>query len=320
MRETPHTGARLALSSEISSFLDYCRVEKGLATNTLEAYSRDLKAFAAFRTTENSIPELEDLRLYLDSLYKTGLGSRSIARHLATLRNFYRFLASDGKIVVDPTERLIAPKQWQNIPKFLNREQIEKLLAAPDIAKPTGVRDRAMLELLYATGLRVSELCAVKISDLLFDTGALRKLTAQASARGLETGVLRTIGKGNKQRLTPVGKSALAAVREYLQAARPKLLSGRSSSFLFVTARAGRLTRQGFWKLLLGHGKRAGIFQGLTPHVIRHSFATHLLEGGADLRSLQTMLGHADISTTQIYTHVMRSRLRQTIEQHHPRG
>jgi len=253
-------------------------------------------------------------------LYKTGLGSRSIARHLATLRNFYRFLASDGKIVVDPTERLVAPKQWQNIPKFLNREQIDKLLAAPDIAKPTGVRDRAMLELLYATGLRVSELCGVRIADLQF-AGVLRKLTTQASARGLETvGVLRTIGKGNKQRLTPVGKSALAAVREYLQAARPKLLSGRASPFLFVTARGGRLTRQAFWKLLLGHGKRAGIFQGLTPHVIRHSFATHLLEGGADLRSVQTMLGHADISTTQIYTHVMRSRLRQTIEQHHPRG
>jgi integrase/recombinase XerD len=303
MRDTPHTGARLALSSEISSFLDYCRVEKGLATNTLEAYSRDLKAFAMFRGLENGIPDLENLRLYLDSLYKTGLGSRSIARHLATLRNFYRFLASDGKIKVDPTERLVAPKQWQNIPKFLNREQINKLLTTPDVAKPTGVRDRAMLELLYATGLRVSELCAVRIADLQF-----------------EAGVLRTIGKGNKQRLTPVGKSALSAVREYLRAARPKLLSGRSSPYLFVTARGGRLTRQAFWKLLLGHGKRAGIFHDLTPHVIRHSFATHLLEGGADLRSVQTMLGHADISTTQIYTHVMRSRLRQTIEQHHPRG
>jgi integrase/recombinase XerD len=320
MRETPSTGAGLALSSEVSSFLDYCRVEKGLATNTLEAYSRDLKAFAAFRKLENGIPDLEDLRLYLDSLYKTGLGSRSIARHLATLRNFYRFLASDGKIEVDPTERLVAPKQWQNIPKFLNREQIERLLTTPDVAKPTGVRDRAMLELLYATGLRVSELCAVKIADLQFEAGVLRKLTTQASARGLETGILRTIGKGNKQRLTPVGKSALRAVREYLRDARPKLLSGRSSPYLFVTARGGRLTRQAFWKLLLGHGKRAGIFRDVTPHVIRHSFATHLLEGGADLRSVQTMLGHADISTTQIYTHVMRSRLRQTIERHHPRG
>jgi integrase/recombinase XerD len=160
-----------------------------------------------------------------------------------------------------------------------------------------------MLELLYATGLRVSELCAVRVADLQFDTG-----------------VLRTIGKGNKQRITPVGKSALAAVRAYLGTARLKLLAGRPSPFLFVTARGGCLTRQAFWKLLAIHGKRAGIFQNLTPHVIRHSFATHLLEGGADLRSVQTMLGHADISTTQIYTHVMRSRLRQTIEQHHPRG
>jgi integrase/recombinase XerD len=303
MRETPHAGARLVLSSEISSFLDYCKVEKGLATNTLEAYSRDLKALAAFRQLENGVPGLEDLRLYLDSLYRTGLSSRSVARHLATLRNFYRFLASDGRIEADPTERLVAPKQWQNIPKFLNRKQVERLLTTPDVAKPTGVRDRAMFELLYATGLRVSELCAVRIADL-----------------HLEAGVLRTIGKGNKQRITPVGKSALAAVREYQSAARPKLLGHRSSPFLFVTARGGRLTRQAFWKLLAANGKKAGIFQNLTPHVIRHSFATHLLEGGADLRSVQTMLGHADISTTQIYTHVMRSRLRQTIEQHHPRG
>jgi integrase/recombinase XerD len=212
-------------------------------------------------------------------------------------------LALDGKIAVDPTERLVAPKQWQNIPKFLNRDQIEALLVAPDAAKPTGVRDRAMLELLYATGLRVSELCAVRIADIQFDTG-----------------VLRTIGKGNKQRVAPVGKSALAAVRAYLGTGRVKLLGGRPSPFLFVTARGGRLTRQAFWKLLAIHGKKAGIFQNLIPHVIRHSFATHLLEGGADLRSVQTMLGHADISTTQIYTHVMRSRLRQTIEQHHPRG
>lgn len=303
MRVTPDTGARLVLSGEIRSFLDYCKVEKGLATNTLEAYSRDLNAFAAFRKLENSVPGLEDLRLYLDFLYKTGLGSRSIARNLATLRNFYRFLALDGKIAVDPTERLVAPKQWQNIPKFLNRDQIEALLAAPDETKQTGVRDRAMLELLYATGLRVSELCAVRVADIQF-----------------EAGVLRTIGKGNKQRITPVGKSALTAVRAYLGTARAKLLAGRPSPFLFVTARGGRLTRQAFWKLLAIHGKRAGIFQNLTPHVIRHSFATHLLEGGADLRSVQTMLGHADISTTQIYTHVMRSRLRQTIEQHHPRG
>ncbi len=292
-------GAKLNLTGEISSFLDYCRVEKGLATNTLEAYARDLRAFAAF----DHLPGLEDLRRYLDSLREAGLGSRSIARHMATLRSFYRFLASEAKIEIDPTERLTPPKQWQNIPKFLNREQIEGLLRAPDPAKATGIRDRAMIELLYATGLRVSELCAVRVADLQS-----------------EAGVLRTTGKGNKQRITPVGKSALACVRIYLEQVRGKLLAGRPSPYLFVTARGGRLTRQAFWKLLAAHGRKAGIFHNLTPHVIRHSFATHLLEGGADLRSVQTMLGHADISTTQIYTHVMRSRLRQTIEQHHPRG
>ena len=303
MQEAAHSAATLFLSGEVSSFLNYCRVEKGLSANTLEAYARDLKAFSDFRKAQTGIPALGDLRRYLDSLSQNGLGARSIARHMATLRNFYRFLAADGRIDTDPTERLVSPKQWQAIPKFLNRDEIDRLLAAPDTAKPTGVRDRAMLELLYATGLRVSELCGLRILDVRF-----------------ETGVLSAIGKGNKQRITPIGKSALAAVRQYLDQARPKLLRGRSSQFLFVTARGGRLTRQAFWKLLVQSGKKAGIFHNLTPHVIRHSFATHLLEGGADLRSVQTMLGHADISTTQIYTHVMRSRLRQTIEQHHPRG
>jgi integrase/recombinase XerD len=304
MQAKPSRGVELEWTAEISSFLDYCRVEKGLANNTLEAYSQDLKAFAAFeKFSRLPVPGLEDLRRYLDWLYKTGLSSRSIARRLATIRNFYRFLASEGKIEVDPTERLVSPKQWQNIPKYLNQEQIESLLKAPEPSQPTGVRDRAMLELLYATGLRVSELCAVRSADLQ-----------------LEAGILRTIGKGNKQRIAPVGKSALAAVRAYMVDSRPKLLGQRASPYLFVTARGGRMTRQAFWKLLATHGKRAGIFHGLTPHVIRHSFATHLLEGGADLRSVQTMLGHADISTTQIYTHVLRSRLRETIERHHPRG
>ena len=303
MQGMPQSGSTLALSSEISSFVNYCRIEKGLSPNTLEAYTRDLKGLADFQKEGSGLPGLEDLRRYLDSLYKTGLGARSIARHIATLRNFYRFLASEGRIDADPTERLVAPKQWQSIPKFLNREEIDRLLAAPDGSKPTGVRDRAMLELLYATGLRVSELCGLRLADVQF-----------------EAGVLRTVGKGNKQRIAPVGKPALAAVRQYLAGARPELLKGRGSPFLFVTARGGRLTRQAFWKLLVQNGKRVGIFQHLTPHVIRHSFATHLLEGGADLRSVQTMLGHADISTTQIYTHVMRSRLRQTIEKHHPRG
>src|SRR5262249_4368890 len=250
-----------SLAGEISSFLDYCRVEKGLAANTLEAYSRDLQDLAR----DGKLPGLEDLRRHLDSLRESGLGSRSIARHMATLRNFYRFLAAEGKIEADPCERLASPKQWQTIPKFLNPDQIEGLLAAPDTAKPTGMRDRAMIDLLYATGLRVSELCAVRLADLPF-----------------EDGVLRTVGKGNKQRITPVRTFPLASMRAYLEGARGKLLAGRASPFLFVTARGGRLTRQAFWKLLAAHGRKAGIFHNLTPHVIRHSFATHLLEGGAD--------------------------------------
>src|SRR5205823_9847970 len=189
------------------------------------------------------------------------------------------------------------------IPKFLNLAEIEKLIQAPDRARPTGLRDRAMLELLYASGLRVSELCRLGLNDL-----------------NQELGVLRTTGKGNKQRLVPVGKPAVLAVRDYLQSGRGTLLKGRVSRYLFITARGGCLTRQGFWKLLAAYGRKVGIFHGLTPHVLRHSFATHLLEGGADLRSVQVMLGHTDISTTQMYTHVMRSRLRDTVEKHHPRA
>ena len=185
----------------------------------------------------------------------------------------------------------------------MNLEQIEKIIQAPDLKKPNGQRDRAMMELLYATGLRVSELCKTGLSDL-----------------DLEYAVVRTLGKGNKHRLVPVGQSAILAVREYLKTGRGALLKGRPSRYLFVTARGRCLTRQAFWRLLAAYGKKAGIFHGLTPHVLRHSFATHLLEGGADLRSVQAMLGHADISTTQIYTHVMRSRLRDTVEKHHPRA
>ncbi len=288
---------------EITAFLNFCRMEKGLAANSIEAYTRDLNKFRPFCAGGCRQAGPETIAGYLNSLYAAGLDSRSIARHLATLRNFYRFLLREGQINQDPTENTRSPKQWQNIPKFLNLEQINKLLDAPDAARTTGLRDRAMLQLLYATGLRVSELCRVATSDL-----------------NLQLGVLRATGKGNKQRLVPVGRSAVAAVTAYLESARPQLLKGRGSRYLFVTARGGSMTRQAFWKLLAGHGRRVGIFHGLTPHVVRHSFATHLLEGGADLRSVQTMLGHADISTTQIYTHVMRSRLRKIVDEHHPRA
>jgi integrase/recombinase XerD len=292
------------LQSDIAAFLTFCRIEKGLAANSLAAYQRDLHSFSQHLGQELwPVTAPDRLRAYIDSLYQAGQGSRSVARRLSTLRSFYAFLLREGRVASDPTPWLGAPKQWQTIPKFLNLEDIERLSQAPDIARPAGLRDHAMIELLYATGLRVSELCRLGLHDLNADLG-----------------VLRTTGKGNKQRMVPVGKSALAAVAAWLRDGRPALLKGRASRFLFVTARGGCLTRQAFWKLLRAHGRQAGIFRNLTPHVIRHSFATHLLEGGADLRSVQTMLGHADISTTQIYTHVLRAHLRKTVDQHHPRA
>lgn len=289
---------------EITAFLNFCRLEKGLGKNTLDAYRRDLEKFRRFcQLVSGEIPGTEAIHRYLAHLQASGLVSRSVARHVATLRNFFRFLLREGRVATDPTDRIHAPKQWQTIPKYLTLEQIEKIIGAADGTTSTGIRDRAMMELLYATGLRVSELCRLELSGVNQDLG-----------------FLRTLGKGNKQRIIPVGRAALAAVKDYLRDARPSLLKGRASRYLFVTARGGCLTRQGFWKLLATYGKKVGIFHNLTPHVIRHSFATHLLEGGADLRSVQTMLGHADISTTQIYTHVMRTRLRNTVDKHHPRA
>jgi integrase/recombinase XerD len=291
------------LCRQITAFLNFCRLEKGLAANSLDAYSTDLARFKEFIGDSQGLPDTQAIRHHMDNLYQSGLSSRSVGRHLTTIRSFYGFLLREGEIAADPTEHLGTPKQWQTIPKYLNLQEIDSIIQAIDQSRPTGVRDRAMMEVLYASGLRVSELCKVGVGDL-----------------NLELGVLRTTGKGNKQRLVPVGKTAILAVRAYLETGRAALLKGRASRYLFITARGGCLTRQGFWKLLAAHGRNAGIFHGLTPHVLRHSFATHLLEGGADLRSVQVMLGHADISTTQIYTHVMRSRLRDTVEKHHPRA
>jgi len=290
------------LRNQMTAFLHFCRIEKGLSDNSLQAYSTDLSKFVAF-LGDAGLPGLDGLRAYVDHLHRSGMANRSIARHMTTLRNFYGYLLREGRIEGDPTEHLRSPRQWQTIPKFLNLEDINKLVRAIDTTRPTGLRDRAMVELLFATGLRVSELCRVGVADL-----------------DQSLGVIRTLGKGNKQRLVPVGKEALRAVSEYVERGRPALLKGRASRFLFITARGGAMTRQGFNKLLDVWGKKAGIFHGLTPHVLRHSFATHLLEGGADLRSVQVMLGHADISTTQIYTHVMRSRLRDTVQKYHPRA
>ena len=293
------------LAALVEAFLSYVRVEKGLAPATVSSYSLDLKNLADFCRARQmpGVPDAAGLRAWVDSLYARGLSSRSIARHITTARNFFRYLQKEGRIDEDPTVWLSPPRQWRNLPKFLNQGQVTALLERPEAGKPESRRDRAMMELLYACGLRVSELCQVKMTDLNRDVG-----------------ILRVTGKGSKTRMVPVGEKALQAISAYLDSGRAAILKGRPSASLFVTRRGRPMTRQGFWKLLRLRGKQAGIFRNLSPHVMRHSFATHLLEGGADLRSVQSLLGHSDISTTQIYTHLVRSHLRDTVDQHHPRS
>jgi integrase/recombinase XerD len=289
------------LQACIPSFLHFCRVEKGLSVNTLSAYAADLGRFAEFCGANQADAGL--IQSYLDSLFMAKLSSRSIARHLTTLRNFFAFLMRERHISTDPVSALSAPRHWHTLPKYLSMQQVDSLLNVADCSKPAGLRDKAMLEFLYATGVRVSELC-----------------TAEMAGLSLEVGVVRVAGKGRKERLVPIGRSAVEALSAYLASGRPALLKGRASPHIFVSAQGRCLTRQAFWKLLKGYGKKAGIWNRLTPHVLRHSFATHLLENGADLRSVQAMLGHADIATTQIYTHVLKSRLRSTVDRHHPRA
>ena len=297
--------AESPLSRGIQAFLGFCRMEKGLASNSLDAYSRDLAAFLSFVTPLNGgdYPNPELLIQYLNNLYKKDLSSRTIARHLSAVRTLFHFLLSEGLIASDPTEHLTSPKQWTTIPKFLNRDQVDKLVDAPDSAKASGIRDHAMVELLYATGIRVSELIHLRTSSL-----------------DLAKGLIRVTGKGKKQRIVPIHAESAKTIQNYMDGARLTLLDPGSSPYLFVTARGGPMTRQAFWASLKLNGKKAGIFHNLSPHVLRHTFATHVLEGGADLRSVQTMLGHSDLSTTEIYTHVVRSRLRDTLDQHHPRA
>lgn len=280
------------------AYLHFCRAEKGLSANTLESYRRDLQRFGAFlKEMSLECVTLNLLRTYIDEIRKE-LSARSVARHITTIRGLFAHLLEEGEIAANPTELLTSPKIGSALPKFLD---VSAVNALSDI--PSKERDRAMIELLYATGVRVSELVRLRVSDI-----------------DLSSGVLRVIGKGNKQRLVPMGRSAIESLEKYLANERPQILRGRVSVYLFVTSRGGPMTRQGFWKLLRQYGLKAGVRGKLSPHVLRHTFATHLLEGGADLRSVQNMLGHADIGTTQIYTHVMRSRLRETVEQHHPRN
>jgi integrase/recombinase XerD len=290
--------------SSLDAWLTYLAAERGLARNSLAAYRRDLEALGA-RLGERPLAEAgqDDLLLALRGMRTAGRSPRSVARWLVAVRGFYAWLAREGMIVDDPAVRLEPPKVWATLPKVLDGSDVERLLAVPDRTHPRGLRDAAMLELLYATGLRVSELVGLKLRDLRLDAG-----------------YLRAVGKGAKERVVPMGAEAAAALTVYLSSARPALLKQRPSEAVFVGRSGAPLTRQGFWKLIKAHGRRAGIRTALSPHVVRHSFATHLLENGADLRAVQMLLGHSDISTTQIYTHVNRERLKRLYRDFHPRA
>jgi integrase/recombinase XerD len=296
-----------SLDQLADQFINYLVVEKGLSKNTVVAYSRDLILYLEFLRS-NSIADIAaaDTTLVLKHLIElrdAGLGPRSRARHLVTLRGFYRFLVQQKIIDANPAQLVDLPKAGLRLPDVLKVDEVLQLLEAPDPSKPLGVRDAAMLELLYAAGLRVSELIKVGMANI-----------------NLEACFVRVIGKGSKERIVPIGLVAKKKIDDYLTSGRPTLLKGRPSPYLFVTRSAMSMTRQGFWKLLRQYALKAGISHRITPHTLRHSFATHLLERGADLRSVQVMLGHVDISTTQIYTHVAQERLKAVHTQYHPRG
>ena len=299
----------MELGAAISSFLTHVQVEKGLASNTLSAYRADLTKFEQFAKKHKLALEAvqqDHLVDFLAGLYRQKLESKTVARHLVSLRNFFRYAQVQEFITDDPTAHLESPKIRRSLPGYLRLEDVEKLLEQPDQKTALGLRDQAMLEVLYSTGLRVSELTSLRVTDL--DT---------------KVGCVRCIGKGDKERIVPVGRKALGIVERYLRDGRAELVrpgKGGSGAYLFVNRRGGRISRVGVWKILSAYGRRAGLRQALTPHMLRHSFATHLLERGADLRSVQLMLGHSDISTTQIYTHVVEERLKQIYKAHHPRA
>ena len=290
----------------IPDFLHYLTVERGLARNSVIAYGCDLAKLQRFLNARGRTPRQVrqgEIQEFAGRLSRDGLSAKSITRALNAVRMFYRFLVREKLVAEDPTAQVRAPRMLKSLPRFLTLEEVDQLLAAPDGATALGARDAAMIELLYATGLRVSELVTLRLRDL-----------------NPEGGYLRCLGKGSKERLVPMGRKAAQRVRAYVEAARPLLLDGGSETRLFLNNRGGAMTRQGFWKVLKKYGHAVGLRGRLSPHVLRHSFATHLLERGADLRSVQMMLGHADISTTQIYTHINRERLRRVYREFHPRA
>ena len=295
------------METHLDLFLEYITVERGLADNTRASYSRDLLKFLDF-LKDRGISDwgqvrLADVMSFLALAQEQDLAPRSRARLLAALRGFFKFMVRDNHLSESPVANLTSPRLRRHLPAVLSIAEVERLLVQPNLARPLGRRDGAMFELLYATGLRVSELIALTVGRV-----------------NLEVGFLIAVGKGGKERIVPMGEAATEAVRGYLRDARPLLLRGRLSEILFITNRGKAMSRQGFWKLVKKYGFQANIQKPLTPHTLRHSFATHLLERGADLRSVQMMLGHSDISTTQIYTHVARERLKEVHRKYHPRA
>jgi integrase/recombinase XerD len=297
-----------AAASQVDAYLTHLTVERRLAANSVESYARDLNllaSFAAGRDVNMDGLARADLEALVRDLMAEGRSPRSVARAVACFRGFYRFLVIEGRLAASPADDLRPPRAWKTLPRYLSTEDVDRLLAQPDISTPRGLRDRALIELLYATGMRVSELIGLRPADI-----------------NLDASYLTCTGKGDKQRIVPVGDEAAAWVKRYLQEARPTLLRRRTSPRLFVNARGGGvgLTRIGFWKILKGYARQAGLTSTLSPHMLRHSFATHLLDRGADLRAIQLMLGHADLSTTQIYTHVLEQRMRTVYDRFHPRA
>ena len=295
-------------SSLVGTYLTHLTVERRLAKNSVESYTRDLALLTAFserRGRSLSALTREDLEGCVRGLMAEGRSPKSVARAVACFRGFYRFLIVDGRATSSPASDLRPPRAWKTLPRYLSVEDIDRLLTQPDVTIPRGLRDRALIELLYATGMRVSELTGLRSADV-----------------NLDASYLTCTGKGEKQRIVPIGDEATLWVNRYLSGARSVLLGKRKSSRLFVNARGGGLglTRVGFWKILKGHARQAGLKSTISPHMLRHSFATHLLERGADLRAIQMMLGHADLSTTQIYTHVLEHRMRSVYDQFHPRA
>ncbi len=292
---------------QLERFLDHLSMERGLSPRTLDAYGRDLNGLVAFLEARNVHRPGEvsatDLREFVYALKDRGLEATSIRRTLSATRTYFSFLLTEGVVVADPTERVELPRAWRRLPGALSRHDVERLLEAPDPADTLYWRDRALLEFAYAAGVRVSELTALKLRDL-----------------DLEEGMAMVFGKGSRERLVPVGRAAVRALEVYLRETRPALLGGRSEGVVFLNARGRPLSRMGVWKILRRHVDRAGIEKRVTPHTLRHSFATHLLEGGADLAAVQELLGHADIATTQIYTHVEREYLRDVHRRYHPRA